>query len=190
MHNSDVWRLWLALNSSGSMEPAFFRGDLLFLTNDVSDPIRVRLPLLLYTAVTQCSVLHRVVNEFANTSVVRMCTWIPSETSHFYIRDSWVSNYQLVVRSFSRNSCQQQQIGYRSHAIGTGILDTPWIICRDHVHPWISMYHHLGVIPSKIKILNFWKSHIQYTQRLKLLTMRLPVSLCISPIWLICFLAP
>jgi signal peptidase len=45
---------------SGSMEPAFFRGDLLFLTNDVSDPIRVGEVLVFKVQGREIPIVHRV----------------------------------------------------------------------------------------------------------------------------------
>jgi len=45
---------------SGSMEPAFFRGDLLFLTNDVADPIRVGEVLVFKVKGREIPIVHRV----------------------------------------------------------------------------------------------------------------------------------
>eukprot|EP00040_Diaphanoeca_grandis_P017788 m.93249 g.93249 ORF g.93249 m.93249 type:complete len:207 (-) comp26617_c2_seq1:294-914(-) len=45
---------------SGSMEPAFYRGDLLFLTNDVSDPIRVGEVLVFKVKGREIPIVHRV----------------------------------------------------------------------------------------------------------------------------------
>eukprot|EP00035_Acanthoeca_spectabilis_P021647 m.439349 g.439349 ORF g.439349 m.439349 type:complete len:199 (+) comp18375_c0_seq1:98-694(+) len=45
---------------SGSMEPAFYRGDLLFLTNDVSDPIRVGEVLVFKVQGREIPIVHRV----------------------------------------------------------------------------------------------------------------------------------
>merc|ERR1711935_787443 len=45
---------------SGSMEPAFYRGDLLFLTNDVSDPIRVGEILVFKVTGRDIPIVHRV----------------------------------------------------------------------------------------------------------------------------------
>lgn len=45
---------------SGSMEPAFFRGDLLFLTNDVTDPIRVGEVLVFKVQGREIPIVHRV----------------------------------------------------------------------------------------------------------------------------------
>jgi signal peptidase len=45
---------------SGSMEPAFFRGDLLFLTNDVQDPIRVGEILVFKVTGRDIPIVHRV----------------------------------------------------------------------------------------------------------------------------------
>eukprot|EP00039_Didymoeca_costata_P018977 m.335794 g.335794 ORF g.335794 m.335794 type:complete len:204 (+) comp17676_c0_seq1:60-671(+) len=45
---------------SGSMEPAFHRGDLLFLTNDVSDPIRVGEILVFKVTGRDIPIVHRV----------------------------------------------------------------------------------------------------------------------------------
>jgi len=45
---------------SGSMEPAFYRGDLLFLTNDVDDPIRVGEILVFKVTGRDIPIVHRV----------------------------------------------------------------------------------------------------------------------------------
>lgn len=47
-------------NYSGSMEPAFHRGDLLFLTNRVEDPIRVGEIVVFRIEGREIPIVHRV----------------------------------------------------------------------------------------------------------------------------------
>lgn len=47
-------------NFSGSMEPAFHRGDLLFLTNRVEDPIRVGEIVVFRIEGREIPIVHRV----------------------------------------------------------------------------------------------------------------------------------
>ncbi len=46
--------------TSGSMEPAFFRGDLLFLTNYASDPIRVGEVCVFKVRDRDIPIVHRI----------------------------------------------------------------------------------------------------------------------------------
>eukprot|EP00054_Salpingoeca_dolichothecata_P032107 m.265627 g.265627 ORF g.265627 m.265627 type:complete len:189 (-) comp29282_c0_seq1:64-630(-) len=61
---------------SGSMEPAFYRGDLLFLTNDVSDPIRVGEILVFKVAGKDIPIVHRVMelHEDRETGQIKFLT--------------------------------------------------------------------------------------------------------------------
>ena len=48
-------------NFSGSMEPAFFRGDLLFLGNDVQEPIRAGEIVVFKIEGREIPIVHRVI---------------------------------------------------------------------------------------------------------------------------------
>lgn len=49
------------LSCSGSMEPAFFRGDLLFLTNIKDEPIRVGEIVVFKIKGREIPIVHRVI---------------------------------------------------------------------------------------------------------------------------------
>lgn len=46
---------------SGSMEPAFYRGDLLLLTNDLEDPVRVGDITVFKVEGREIPIVHRVI---------------------------------------------------------------------------------------------------------------------------------
>jgi signal peptidase I len=50
-----------AIASSGSMEPAFQRGDLLFLTNDYADPLRVGEIIVFKIHGRDIPIVHRII---------------------------------------------------------------------------------------------------------------------------------
>lgn len=50
----------MLLSSSGSMEPAFHRGDLLFLTNRIEEPIRVGEIVVFRIEGREIPIVHRV----------------------------------------------------------------------------------------------------------------------------------
>lgn len=52
--------VYFFINFSGSMEPAFHRGDLLFLTNRVEDPIRVGEIVVFRIEGREIPIVHRV----------------------------------------------------------------------------------------------------------------------------------
>jgi signal peptidase I len=52
--------MFCSFRSSGSMEPAFHRGDLLFLTNRVEDPIRVGEIVVFRIEGREIPIVHRV----------------------------------------------------------------------------------------------------------------------------------
>eukprot|EP00037_Helgoeca_nana_P000065 m.20003 g.20003 ORF g.20003 m.20003 type:complete len:199 (+) comp10082_c0_seq1:80-676(+) len=61
---------------SGSMEPAFFRGDLLFLTNDLSDPVRVGEVLVFKVKGREIPIVHRVMklHQERGTAAIKFLT--------------------------------------------------------------------------------------------------------------------
>ncbi|XP_015423231.1 PREDICTED: signal peptidase complex catalytic subunit SEC11A isoform X3 [Myotis davidii] len=55
---------------SGSMEPAFHRGDLLFLTNRVEDPIRVGEIVVFRIEGREIPIVHRVLKIHENNNIL------------------------------------------------------------------------------------------------------------------------
>lgn len=53
--------MYICIYYSGSMEPAFFRGDLLFLTNHVEDPIRTGEIVVFKVRERDIPIVHRVI---------------------------------------------------------------------------------------------------------------------------------
>ena len=59
---------------SGSMEPAFFRGDLLFLTNDLNDPVRVGEVLVFKVRMVPCMPCDVYIYRVVLALLMRVCT--------------------------------------------------------------------------------------------------------------------